>query len=65
MEFSSPEALCEFIKNKHEEYINHKRMDVELDIHNIVPVNHQVIKSINQFFKDDIETIREKHKKTG
>ena len=45
--FGSAEALCDFIKLRHEEYLRRK-IDVEEDIRHIVSFNYQVVEGIRQ-----------------
>ena len=45
--FGSAEALCDFIKLRHEEYLRRK-IDVEEDIRNIVSLNYQLVEGIRQ-----------------
>ena len=45
--FGSAEALCDFIKLRHEEYLRRK-IDVEEDIRHIVSLNYQVVEGIRQ-----------------
>ena len=45
--FSSAEALCDFIKLRHEEYLKRK-IDVDEDIRHIVSLNYQVVEGIRQ-----------------
>lgn len=45
--FNSAEALCDFIKLQHEEYLKRK-IDVNEDIRNIVSLNYQVVEGIRQ-----------------
>ncbi len=48
IEFAEPEALFEFLEKSHQEYISQDN-SVEGDISHIVPINSQVIKSIERF----------------
>ena len=50
IEFAAPEALFEFVKKTHQEYLA-KQNTVEGDISHIIPINSQVLKSIANFRK--------------
>lgn len=50
IEFAAPEALFDFVKKTHQEYLQQQNT-VEGDINHIIPINSQVIKSISHFRK--------------
>lgn len=50
IDFSAPDALFDFLKKSHQEYILQQN-SVEEDINHIIPINSQVIKSITNFRK--------------
>lgn len=47
VEFINSDALCDFVKKSHEEYLKRK-IDVDEDIKHIVSLNHQVVEGIKQ-----------------
>ncbi len=49
-EFATPEALCDFIEEKHGDYLNRKK-SIDEDIHHIVSVNHQIVEGISDLYK--------------
>ena len=48
IEFSAPEALFDFVKKSHQDYLLGQNT-VEGDISHIIPINSQVLKSITNF----------------
>lgn len=50
IEFAAPEALFDFVKKSHQEYLEQQNT-VEGDINHIIPINSQVLKSITHFSK--------------
>ena len=50
IEFSAPEALFDFVKKSHQDYLLGQNT-VEGDISHIIPMNSQVLKSITHFGK--------------
>lgn len=48
IEFTAPEALFDFVKKTHQDYLSQNN-SVEGDISHIIPVNSQVLKSITRF----------------
>ncbi len=50
IEFAAPEALFDFVKKTHQDYLAQQNT-VEDDIAHIVPINSQVLKSITHFRK--------------
>lgn len=50
IDFAAPEALFDFVKKSHQEYISNQN-SVEEDINHIIPINSQVLKSITNFRK--------------
>ncbi len=50
IDFSAPDALFDFVKKSHQDYILHNN-SVEEDINHIIPINSQVLKSITNFRK--------------
>ena len=56
----TPEALIEFIQKSHEDYLRRKNC-IEDDIHSIVALNQQAVKSITGFFHQAKEKHQLKH----
>lgn len=50
IDFPAPEALFEFVKKSHQDYLSQNNT-VEGDISHIIPINSQVLKSITKFRK--------------
>lgn len=50
IEFAAPEALFDFVKKSHQDYLSEQNT-VEGDISHIIPINSQVLKSIAHFAK--------------
>ncbi len=50
IEFAAPEALFDFVKKSHQDYLLQQNT-VEGDISHIIPINSQVLKSITKFKK--------------
>ena len=48
IEFSAPEALFDFVKKTHQDYLSGQNT-VEGDISHIIPINSQVLRSITSF----------------
>lgn len=47
IEFVDSDAICDFVKKSHEEYLK-KKINVDEDIKHIVSLNHQVVEGIKQ-----------------
>lgn len=50
IELPAPDALFDFLKKSHQEYLSQQN-SVEDDINHIIPINSQVLKSITHFGK--------------